>query len=506
VIEQYRTLVDHLDNHGESRGESCAIVQGSVRTTWRAFVSANRVTANGLTSMQIASQDRVAMLLDDPPTFLQVLFSVLRCGGVFVPLSTRLSNRSVIDALTDCQARLVISQEETNSELSRAIRGNGFQVASLRDITTVGSVEKDIRSVPTTPDANMSILYSSGTTDLPKGVLHTHSAREASLSRFIRRFAFDSQSVALFSSPIYTTNTLRNVLATMSAGGTCVFVRGVTPSDFLAILAKESVTFVALVPTQWSMLLRSPDFSTDAFRKCRYVTCGGAPLDRQLRHALVKLFGDRFIEGLGSTETDMITSVPDGCPPEKRGSVGVRYPDVDLRIVDGVGHEAAVGEIGDIVVSSSSNMKGYFNDFEATRAITWTDKGTGKTFIRSGDLGRLDADGFLWLVGRKKELIISGGNNIYPSDIESILLEHNDVLEAAVIGVPHELLGEIPIAFVVLDARSSPDRAREIRSWANRRLNRNQKLTTVTVLADLPKNPAGKVEKVQLVALHRTIA
>jgi acyl-CoA synthetase (AMP-forming)/AMP-acid ligase II len=291
------------------------------------------------------------------------------------------------------------------------------------------------------------------------------------------------------------------VLSTLLVGGTTVVLRRGDVDSLVAALASQRVTSLALVPTQFAKLLDDSRFRPEWLDHCRYVLSAGSALDDKLRRTLFELFPASFVEGYGSAETDHVCRVERRAPISKRGTVGKPSPGLALRILGDRDEALHAGEVGEIAVCSPSNMLGYYNRPELTKS-SFIEDSDGKRFFRTGDLGRLDEEGCLRLEGRQKDMIITAGLNVYPKDIESVLVEHPVVGEVAVIGVPNAVLGEMPCAFVVprttIDSTDSDSLRASICRWANARLSSKQNLYEVRIVDALPRNATGKVMKQRL--------
>jgi len=311
----------------------------------------------------------------------------------------------------------------------------------------------------------------------------------------------------LLATPLYSNTTLLPLLATVFHGGHTVLMPKFDAETYLRVAEAVRATHTMLVPVQYQRIVAHPRFDDADLSTFVLKQCTGAPLPVEVKQALITRWPGRFLEVYGLTEGGCTVILDATAHPDKLATVGRPAPGTDIRLIDERGNElpkGKTGETGEIVGRSGLMMTGYYGRPESTEALLWRDR-EGNVFFRSGDLGAFDQDGFLRIVGRKKDVVISGGFNIYASDLESELLRHPAVREAAVIGIPSEAWGETPWAVVVLHDGRSAD-ADEIRGWANARLDRMQQLAGVEIRAALPRSEIGKILKQELRAAYPTPA
>lgn len=279
----------------------------------------------------------------------------------------------------------------------------------------------------------------------------------------------------------------------MSFGITVLIMKKFDPVGFLRLAQEHRVTHAMMVPNQYYRILSVPDFDSFDLSAFKTAYCAAAPFPVPLKSEVTRRFPGTLVELYGMTEGGGVTMLVPSERPDKMSTVGRPLEGHDLRIINQEGRELPIGEIGEVVGRSADMMMGYWKLPEATAGAEWFDD-QGRRFIRTGDIGRFDDEGFLTLLDRRKDVIISGGLNIYGSDLEAALLAHSEVAEVAVVGVPSERWGETPVGFVVLKGLSSVS-AEELRQFANQRLGRMQRLSAVECLESLPRNPLGKVIK-----------
>jgi acyl-CoA synthetase (AMP-forming)/AMP-acid ligase II len=274
-----------------------------------------------------------------------------------------------------------------------------------------------------------------------------------------------------------------------------VIMRAFEPRALLQLVARERITHGAMVPLQFQRILELPDFDRYDVSSLRSLMCCGSPLAPALKADVVRRLGCELIELYGLTEGLITTLAPEDVE-RKLASVGKPLPGTDLRILGADDREVAPGESGEIVGRGRIVMAGYHARPEANAEATWTDE-LGRRWLRTGDIGRLDDEGFLYIVDRKKDMILSGGQNVYPADIEAVMIRHPDVAEVAVIALPSERWGETPLAVVVPTAGAQPDAA-ALAAWTNERVGRQQRISGVALRDSLPRNPNGKILKREL--------
>jgi acyl-CoA synthetase (AMP-forming)/AMP-acid ligase II len=345
------------------------------------------------------------------------------------------------------------------------------------------------------PDWPFNIIYSSGTTGTPKGIVQPHVMRWAHVQRG-PVYGYAPDAITLLSTPLYSNTTLVSFFPTMATGGAVLLMAKFDAQRYLTLAQRHRVTHTMLVPVQYQRIMAQPDFDRYDLSSYRMKLSTSAPFAATLKAEILRRWPGALVEFYGMTEGGgaCVLSVRDY--PEKLDTVGLPAPGHDIRLIDEQGREVARGDAGEVVGHSGGMMTGYHEQSEQTAQAEWFDA-TGKRFIRTGDIGRFDADGFLILLDRKKDMIISGGFNVYPSDLESEMRQHADDVDVAVVGVPSERWGETPVAFVVARAGTSPNSA-DLLHWANARVGKMQRLTAVEMIESLPRSPIGKVLKREL--------
>ncbi len=345
------------------------------------------------------------------------------------------------------------------------------------------------------PDEPFNIIYSSGTTGMPKGIVQSCGMRWAQLQRSPAN-GFGPDAVTLLAIPLYSNLTLTYFFGAVGLGGTVVLMGKFDAGRYLALAEQHRATHSVLVPVQFRRLMDHPNFDRTDLSLLRRRFCAGAPFVAELKAEVLRRWPGELTEYYGLTEGGGRTELQAHLHPDKLHTVGRVSAGNDIRLIDEDGHELPLDAMGEIVGHSATMMNGYHGLPEATREAEWLDA-SGKRFIRTGDVGRFDAEGFLVLMDRRKDMLISGGLNVYPSDLEEVLRQHPAVADVAVAGVPSVRWGETPVAFVVPTA-SAPIDEDVLCSWVNARLGKAQRLACVQFMDQLPRSEVGKVLKRQL--------
>ena len=344
-------------------------------------------------------------------------------------------------------------------------------------------------------DDAFNIIYSSGTTGTPKGILHDYRFRQRQMVR-MSRFGLDGEAINLVSTPLYSNTTLVSVLPTLFHGGTLVIMAKFDARRFLELAEKHRVTHAMLVPVQYQRILADPEFDRFDLSSFKLKLCTSAPLRPDVIADAMARWPGNIREVYGLTEGGISTSLDCAAHPDKWNTVGVPTEGAEVRVIDDAGNELPQGETGELVGRAISMMRGYVNRPEQTVEMLWRSP-EGDVFYRSGDMGRIDEDGFIHILDRRKDMIISGGFNIYAVDLEKALLAHPAVDDAAVIGIPSEQWGETPLGLVVLKP-GHKDSGPAILAWANNKLGKSQRISAIEFREELPRSTIGKILKREL--------
>jgi long-chain acyl-CoA synthetase len=473
-------------------GERPAVKLDDIVLSYEALDAAVARVAGFLRAKGVGAGDRVAMQLPNVPYFPMVYYGVLRLGGVVVPLNPLLKAREMAYHLGDSGAKVVVGFPM----FEEAAREGAAEAGAECVIATPGEIEKEIGAaeavdepVPREDDDPAVIIYTSGTTGTPKGATLTHSnlRNGAEVARDLVDAGPDWVAVAtlpLFH--VFGMNSVMNVA--VRSRGMITLVPRFDPAKVLEVIERDRANSFAGVPTMYAALLHHPE------RENHDVTCldlcvsGGSAMPVEVLRGFDDAFGARILEGYGLSET---TGMGTFNPPDrerKPGSIGVPVGDTEIRLVDDQGEDVPDGEPGELVMRGSFVMRGYWNRDDATSEVM------RDGWFHTGDIATRDEDGYLFIVDRKKDLIIRGGYNVYPRELEEVLYSHPAVREAAVIGVPHESLGEEVGAAVVLKEgeQVTPE---EIRDYMKSNVAAYKYPRVVWLTDELPKGPTGKILK-----------
>ena len=506
-------VTDVIATHTRLRPNKTAVVCGEERLTWAQFNARVDKVANALLQRGLKKGDKVCLLLQNSIPMLEAMIGTARAGGVTVPLNVMMARDSLAKMIGNCEAQFVVANPETKSQVD-AIRDqlrvpaeNFFAVGDAGADADGGwaSYEAWIEAAPAhDPNVKLtfadsfSIVYSSGTTGVPKGMEHSHFARLMYPLCVGKEIKVDRESVSIMTTPLYTNGSFLTMLPTLHFGGTLVLMPKFDAREFLRLVERERCTNVFVVPTQCILVMAAEGFADVDTSSLDRIMVSGSPLARHTFDELRAKFPHaELFEMYGMSEAFMTCIGPPDYEKGKIGSVGQAIYGADIRIIDDDGNELPWGETGEVIGRSAALMKSYYNDTERTRELMWREPGTDVPFMCSGDIGRFDEDGYLYVVGRKKDMIISGGVNIFATDIEEAFIKHADVSEVAAIGVPHEKWGETPLLLAILNDGAAVSEA-DLMAWGNEQLGRFQRVSAVEFRAAFPRNALDKILKREL--------
>lgn len=499
-------LPDVIRLNGRWRRDRNAVSAGGVTLTWGEFDRNTERVANALVGLGLGRGDSVAVLMRNSIPMVEAMFGAMKAGVCVVPLNLSVTDEGIERMIVDADARAVISTPTERGRIDRmraALPGiveGGFICvdggAGWSDYATWRDAAADGRCpVEPDPDGPCNIIYSSGTTALPKGIVHSHRRRIEWAYDVGMALRYGSNAVAICPVGLFSNISWAAMLCSFLPGGAIVVMEHFDPADFLAEIERHRCTHVAMVPLQFQKVIEDPAFGRHDIQSMRHMCTVGSPMHIELKRRVAREFGCELTELYGLTEGIITTLDPEDVE-SRTASVGKPIPGTDLRIIDDAGREVPTGESGEIVGWSRFVMSGYHNRPDATAEAQWHDV-QGRPWLRTGDIGRLDEDGYLYIVDRKKDMILSGGQNVFPADIEAVLKDHPAVFDCAVIGIPHEKWGETPLGLVMRRPGHDID-AESLRLWANERLGRQQRLARIEFREDLPRNPNGKLLKREL--------
>ena len=499
-------LPDLVAHNGRWLAGEPALIDGATTLSWREFAQATARVAGGLAALGVRPRERIAVLMDCRLETVLAMVGIVRAGAVAVPLNVSITDAAVAGMCADASCVAVFASAAHCARIDRLRASGALQARHFIGCDAPAEAWRDFESfvarqtsagpaVAIAPDDECNLIYSSGTTALPKGIVHTHECRmnwayDAALALRYRRGCRTLFTLGLFSNISWV-----SMLATILVGGTIVLQRAFSPRDALEIIERESITHGAFVPVQLERLLAYPQRAAHRTTSLETLMCCGSPLAAAVKLGFASEFDCELIELYGLTEGLFTILEPEDLE-RKLLSVGKPVLGAEIRIIGDDEREVAQGEIGEIVGRGRLVMAGYHARDDANREASWVDA-QGLQWLRTGDLGRIDTEGFLYIVDRKKDMIISGGQNIFPTDIESVIRAHPMVAEVAVIGIESARWGETPLAVVVMHAGGAASGA-ELLEWTNAAVGKQQRISGVVLRESLPRNPNGKVLKREL--------
>ena len=490
-------LASLLTESASREGEQVAVKLDDVELSYAQLDGASAHVAGLLAEHGVSDGDRVGIMLPNVPHFPVCYYGVLRAGGVVVPMNVLLKRREVAFYLSDSGAKLVFAWEGFAEDARAGAEEAGAEcvIVSAEEFEQlVGRASPRPEVADLDEDRTAVILYTSGTTGTPKGAELTHAnlLRNAQIARTL--FEVEERVITLGALPLFHSfGQTCSMNATVAGAGTLTLIPRFEPDKALEIIQRDRVNVFQGVPTMYGAMLHLPErekYDTSTLKLC---ASGGSAMPVELMRDFEEAFGCKILEGYGLSETSPVASFNHPDRERKPGSIGTTVEGVEMRVVDDEDNELPQGEVGEIVIRGHNVMKGYWNHDEAT-AETIRDG-----WLHTGDMAKVDEDGYFFIVDRKKDLIIRGGYNVYPREIEEVLYEHPDVREAAVVGVPHDEYGEEVAAAVALKDGADAS-AEQLRDYVKERVAAYKYPRKVWFVEDLPKGPTGKILKREIEA------
>jgi len=499
---EFGTVSAQIAAHAAEQPDAPALIDERRTITYAGLDALMDRVAGGLQRDGVKPTEAVAICALSSVEYAAAFLGGLRAGVAVSPLAPSSTPEQLVMMLTDCDAKLFF----LDAGVAEALAPIADRIKARRialDASAAGEAFEDWlppegskpEPVEVHPEWPFNIIYSSGTTGAPKGIVQSHAMRWLHVNRG-GGSGYGPGAVTMTSTPLYSNTTLVSFFPTLGLGGAAVLMKKFDTVKFLELASKHRATHAMLVPVQYRRLMEHQEFDKYDLSSFKMKFSTSAPFPAEIKADVLKRWPGGLVEYYGMTEGGGSFILVAHEHPDKLHTVGQPIPGHDIRLIDEDGKEVPVGEIGEVVGHSGAMMSGYHNQPGKTSEAEWFDE-TGKRFIRTGDVGRFDAEGFLTLMDRKKDMIISGGFNIYPSDLEAVIVQHPAVLEAAVVGVPSDAWGETPVAFVTPrpGAALTPD---EVMSFMNSKVGKTQRLSAVALVDQLPRSAIGKVLKREL--------
>jgi fatty-acyl-CoA synthase len=495
---------NQLERNAEMLGDNPALRFEGTTITWSQLRDRVRALADALSRRGVGFGDRVAVIMGNRPEILETLLAANRLGAVGVPVNFRYTGAEAAYLLQDSAAKVVMADAIGEPIIRDALTRMEARPAVI-DTTGALPGSEPYEGILAEPGASRPpvdvpedspalIMYTSGTTGNPKGAVLSHQNLQYMALTTLHRFRLDGpEEVNLVAPPLFHIGALASVLPMILIGATSVIMpsRPFSPTEMLDLMESEAATFVFLVPTMWQAICAEPGIGRRDLSALRTTVWGAAPATVTLLKRMAEKFpGARNIAVFGQTEMTAVTcALGGGEAIRKIGSVGKPVAGVTARVVDLEMNDVGPGEVGEIVYRGPGMMLGYWNKADATA------EAFRGGWFHSGDLVRADDEGYLYVVDRVKDMIISGGENIYCAEVEDALAAHPAIAEVSVVGQPHDQWGETPVAYVVLSEPDGVLDIAELRQWAAGSLARYKLPTQLEIVMTLPRNASGKVLK-----------
>lgn len=503
------SLVHEVRRQAVSNPQKIAYKFMGKETSYAEFEGSVAKFASALSSLGVKKGDNVAFLLGNTPHFLISLYATMRLGATAVPINPIYTPDEISYILKNSDAKVVIALDlllplieqaapafplvthyivcETTSETAEKMAALPEEVKpKVKSFTSILQSGEMIEPVQVETDDTAVILYTSGTTGHPKGAMLTFENIYSNARDVAEYLQFSASDRVITTLPVFHVFALTVVVnAPLLTGATILLLPKFSPGDVFALAKAEEATVFAGVPTMYNFLYQAPGVDPEDFASVRLAISGGASLPVALLHNFEDKFNVRISEGYGLSEASPVTCFNPLDRERKAGSIGTSIINVENKVVNELGEELPAGEVGELVVKGPNVMKGYYKMPEETQ------NAIRDGWLYTGDLAKKDEEGYFYIVDRKKDMIIVGGFNVYPREVEEVLFAHPGIMEAAVVGIPDPSFGEQVLAFVVLKDDSLTES--DIQDFCREKLVKYKVPAKIEILAELPKNTTGKI-------------
>ena len=485
-------LAENLARTAAATPDQVAIRLDDLELTYAGLDAASALAAGWLREHGVGPGDRVGIMLPNIPQFPILYYGALRAGAAVVPMNPLFKEREVEYYLSDSGAKVLFGWEgiADQAQPGAEAAGEAFEVVDAGFSQKLATYNPAPDVVERAPDDTAVLLYTSGTTGKPKGAELTHSNLGSNVATCVALFDGGPDDVIFGGLPLFHSfGQTCGLNSAVACGATLTMIPRFEPHKALEVLQRDKVTIMQGVPTMYVALLQDPAHKDYDVSTLRLAVSGGASLPVEVLRGFEKEFGVILLEGYGLSETSPVASFNHADRERKAGSIGTPVRDVEMRLIDADWNDTPDGEIGEIAIKGPNVMKGYWNRPDATT------EAIKDSWFRTGDLAKRDEDGYYFIVDRAKDMIIRGGYNVYPREVEEVLYEHPAVAEAAVVGVPDAEYGEEIGAAITLKAGASAS-AEEIQEFVKERIAAYKYPRIVWFLDEgLPKGPTGKILK-----------
>ena len=501
LSEPFGSYTGILRDWAQAHPDKIALIDDDGDCAWAELIGLVERLAARLVETGLERGQSVAILGTSSINYALVFLAAVRAGGVAAPLTTSASPEQLAGMARDSGARHLFIDAHKAAELGQDFMADLIRVPleeAENWMAPPGTLAPDFTPKPGDP---FNIIYSSGTTGIPKGIVHSHQMRWRQFGATAQSYLAAGLDVrSLASTPLYSNTTMVAFLAPLLAGGTIRVMGKFDCARWLDHAAEDRTTVTMLVPVQYQRLMDHPGFDDHDLSSLAMKYCTSAPFSAELKSEVLKRMPGGLVEIYSMTEGGVVCLLAAHEFPDKLHTVGRPAPGSEMKVLDDEDREVPPGTPGNLVGRSHTMMSGYKNRPDKTAEAQWIDPNAGPNddgvWMRMGDIGRVDEQGFVELVGRAKDMIISGGFNIYPSDLETELEREDDVAEAAVVGIASQRWGETPIGFVVLKQRARD--ADSVMAAVNARLGKTQRLSALFTIGEMPRSHIGKLLKTEL--------
>lgn len=505
-LEQpFGQLPELINAHAVNQPDRIALDDGEEKLTWAQTAALVNRTAVQLQADGLQKGQAVSILGTTTVRYAIAYLAAIAAGGCAAPLTTSATPKQLANMMADSGAMHLFIDGAKRAELFES----GIDLPPLKHImldaaeddaplmhdwmAQEGATPKDVGAGPEDP---FNIIYSSGTTGTPKGIIHSRQMRWYQMTVGENTGYGQPGKVSLLSTPLYSNTTLAVFIPTMAYGGTAVLMRKFDCQRWLELAQENRVSHTMLVPVQYQRLMDFEGFDDYDLDSLTHKYCTSAPFSAELKAEVIKRMPGGLIEAYSMTEGGVVCILLAHLFPDKLHTVGVAWGGSEVITVDEDLNRLPPGEMGELVGRSQTMMSGYQNQPEKTEEASWYDE-NGDRWQRMGDIGKVDEDGFITLMGRSKDMIISGGFNIYPRDLEEALMAQPDVADAAVVGIASRQWGETPVGFVVAEEGVALD-LEALKEATNAQLGKTQRLSGLHLIDELPRSHIGKILKTEL--------